>query len=242
MNKKIEREGKVLLIAYDHGLEHGPSDFNLDNVNPDHVLNIAEESETGIVLQKGIAEKYYPSYKDIPLVVKLNGKTCLGNTNYSPQVCSVDKAVDLGADAIGYTIYPGSKHEGKMFSEFSKVQEKARDYDLPVITWSYPRGPSINEHDPDIISYAARIALELGSDYVKVKYPGDKNAFAWTVENSDKQKVLSSGGSKMEPDKFIEKTKEVMDAGASGLVIGRNIWQREKSLELIKKVKNVIWS
>ncbi|MEA3378658.1 MAG: fructose-bisphosphate aldolase, partial [Nanoarchaeota archaeon] len=68
------KKGKSLLLAYDQGLEHGPTDFNDKNIDPDYIMDIAIKGKfNGIILQKGIAEKYYQG--KIPLILKLNGKT-----------------------------------------------------------------------------------------------------------------------------------------------------------------------
>ena len=68
---------RALYLAYDQGLEHGPTDFNLENVDPFYFLDIAEKGKyNGAILHHGIAEKYYQSYKqNLKLIVKLNGKT-----------------------------------------------------------------------------------------------------------------------------------------------------------------------
>ena len=56
---KLMKKGKMLILAYDQGLEHGPEDFNDKNVNPKYILEIAKKGKyNGIVFQKGIAEKY----------------------------------------------------------------------------------------------------------------------------------------------------------------------------------------
>ena len=112
------RDGKGMLLAYDQGFEHGPSaDFNDKNIDPNYILDIAAKGDfTGLVLHKGIAEKYYTG--KIPLIVKLNGKTNLPKGEpVSTQVCSVEEAVSLGAKGVGYTIYLGSAHESLMLQE-----------------------------------------------------------------------------------------------------------------------------
>ncbi|MGC9132210.1 MAG: aldolase, partial [Candidatus Micrarchaeia archaeon] len=69
----LER-GKAIILAYDHGIEHGPTDFNEKCIDPEYVMEIAEKGKfNGIVLQKGIAEKYYNG--KVPLILKVNGKT-----------------------------------------------------------------------------------------------------------------------------------------------------------------------
>jgi len=254
---KITKQRKALFLAYDQGFEHGPTDFDDENVDPEKVLKIADSGYfTGVVLQKGIAEKYYASppaggpaqvlernYK-VPLIVKLNGKTNLVKDEdpYSPQVCSVAEALSYGAAAVGYTIYLGSEFEAKMIEEFGKIEQEAEEAGIPVIAWMYPRGKNVaDESDPKIIAYAARVGLELGADIVKVRYTGDLDSFKWVVQSAGKTKVVAMGGSKEEEPFFLNKVETVMEAGAIGMAVGRNVWQAEKPLEIAEKIAGIIW-
>ena len=174
---RIERlftDKKTLMLAYDQGLEHGPIDFDANNVDPDYVIYIATHGKySAFICQKGIAEKYHENYtRKIPLVVKLNGKSNIPRIfPIAKQLCSVKKAVDLGADAVGYTIYVGSPLEPEIFEDFAKIQGEAHDYGLPVVAWMYPRGRFVtNETSTSMLAYAARIGLELGADIIKMKY------------------------------------------------------------------------
>ncbi len=243
--QKIMHNEKSLFLAYDQGLEHGPTDFNLDNVNPNYALKIAENGKyNAIILQHGIAEKYYDKYNAaVPLIVKLNGKTNLFKGDpVSSKVCSIGRAVKLGADAVGYTIYPGSEFEYKMFNDFSKVVETAHTYGIPVIAWVYPRGKFVqDELSTETIAYAARIGLELGADFVKINYNNDFEGFKWAVKAAGKTKVLVVGGPKLSDKELLQRTYDVMKAGASGLAIGRNVWQHEKPLEITKALKKIIF-
>lgn len=243
---KITRDGKALFLAYDQGMEHGPTDFNDESVDPEKVLKIADSGYfTGVILQKGIAEKYFfgKNYK-VPLIVKLNGKTNLVKDEdpYSPQVCSVDEALSYGAVAVGYTIYVGSEFEPKMTEEFGKIEQEAEEAGIPVIAWMYPRGRNIpNENDPKVIAYAARVGLELGADIVKVRYTGDLESFRWVIQSAGRTKVVAMGGSKEEESNFLEKVKTVLEAGAIGMAVGRNVWQAEKPLEVAERIVGIIW-
>ncbi len=236
--------GKALLLAYDQGLEHGPVEFNLHNINPNYILDIAEKGGyNGVILQQGLAEKYYQSYKkSVRLVLKLNGKTSIPKTDpYSPQLCSVKRAVNLGADAVGYTIYSGSPLESKMFSEFGKIVEEAHDFGIPVIAWMYPRGPFVkDENSTEILAYAARVGLELGADMIKIKYNRDLDGFKWAVKAAGKCKVLVAGGQKENPEELFKEAKQVMDAGAAGMAIGRNIWQHPDPLRVTKALRKIV--
>jgi len=238
------RNGKSMLLAYDQGLEHGPSaDFNDTNVDPAMIMETAAKGGfNGIVFQKGTAERFFDG--KVPLIVKLNGKTSLPKGEpISKQVCSVESAISLGAKGVGYTIYLGSGYEAEMLSEFGKIQEEAHEKGLPAIAWIYPRGAAVqNDTSSEIVAYAARAGLELGADAVKIKYTGDSKTFSWAVKAAAGVKVFMSGGPKAPTDEdFLRQVKGVMDAGATGLAVGRNVWQNQDPLEMAEKLKKIIF-
>jgi class I fructose-bisphosphate aldolase len=236
--------GRALFLACDQGLEHGPKDFNLDNINPNYILDIAEKGGyNAVILHNGVAEKYYQTYRDrVRLIVKLNGKTSIAKVDpYSAQVCSVGRAVKLGAEAVGYTIYVGSPREAEMFREFSQIVEQAHDYGVPVIAWMYPRGPFVsNDTTTEILAYSARVGLELGADIVKIKYNNDFEGFKWVVKAAGKCRVVVAGGHKEDPEELMHQAREIIDAGATGMAIGRNIWQSKEPFKITKALKSIV--
>ena len=244
---KILKNRRALYLAYDQGLEHGPSkDFNDKNVNPEYIIEIAKKGKfQGIVFQKGIAEKYNSEIirSGIPLILKLNGKTNLYKGEpLARQLCSVKEAIKLGASAVGYTIYIGSQQESFMMQEFEKIEEEAHSKGLPLILWVYPRGKSVkNDVSREIMAYAARVGLELGADIVKLKYGGNKEDLHWAVQSAGKTKVVAAGGSHRDEKSFLNQVKEIMQAGAIGLAVGRNVWQNPHPLEITKKIQKIIW-
>jgi len=243
---KICKNGKVMLCAMDQGMEHGPRDFNDTNINPEYVFEIADKGGfTGMVVQKGVAYKYdYANSYKTPLVLKLNGKTELlpKEGAYSAPLGTVKDAIKLGADAIGYTIYVGSPREADMFREFAQIQSAAMEHGIPTIVWAYPRGKHVpDEKKPEVIAYAARVALELGADITKVNYTGSTDSFSKVVKAAQKTLVISSGGSKQSDAEFIAKAKEVMKAGAAGFAVGRNVWQNENPDKISTELRKVIF-
>jgi len=276
--KPFLRKEKALFLAYDHGFEHGPSDLFGKSIDPQYILDLAVKGGyTGIILQKGIAEKYYSGalyQRKIPLILKINGKTNLNNESdpYSATNCSIEYARELGAKAVGYTIYLGSEYEAKMFEEFGRIQEQAHHLGLAIVAWIYPhtkamvsrhldetnevfdqreqrfgagvhpRGKSIkNETSPDITAYAARVGLELGADMVKIKYSGSKESFQKAVEAAGRTKVVLSGGPFLSEQEFLEMIKHSLEAGAVGVAVGRNVWQRENALAITEKIKKILF-
>ncbi|MFB6252533.1 MAG: class I fructose-bisphosphate aldolase [Halobellus sp.] len=256
----ITHNGNSLILAYDHGTEHGPVDFEPlpASADPTHVFEVGRHSAvTAIALQKGNAE-YYRSWEmengvddGAPLLVKLNGNSNLAKRDdyYSPKQCSVQYAVEeLDADAIGYTMYGGSLHEDEMWTEFRDVQEASRKYGIPVVMWSYPRGQGIQENDnytgqedPDVVAYGARLGLELGADMVKCKYPGTQAGWQQVEDAVSGLKTVMSGGSKRSDEAFLEDVRSTVEVGGNGLAVGRNIFQRDDPVPLLDELETVVF-
>lgn len=241
---KLLHNGKALFLAYDQGMEHGPTDFNAKNVDPEFIFNTALEGRySAVAVLPGVAEKYYEgAYRDVPMIVKLNASTRLAKIDpISRQICSVDRAIKAGAQAVGFTIYDGSPKEPEMLNEFSKIVEQAHDYGLPVVAWMYPRGPNIRELDNEVLAYASRIGLELGADIIKVKFNDDVENLKWMVRCAGRTKIVISGGDRKDPLTFLNEAQKVMSAGVLGMAVGRNVWQAERPFSVTKALQAVVY-
>lgn len=265
--------GRLLLLPIDQGLEHGPESFfpNPESANPDFQFRLAVEGGySGIALHRGLAEKYGYRYAGkVPLVLKINGKTKIpvDDNALSPMTASVEDAVRLGADAIGYTLYVGSPNQVADFTQFKKVKDDAERYGMPIIIWSYPRGAAIEKkggrNSLYAVDYAARVADELGADLVKLNVPTDdpkrrseqpapydtlelsyEEMVRKVIKTAGKTRVIFSGGSKLNDEDLLHRAKVCLDEGATGLIFGRNMWQRpwEEALEITHKIKQLMTS
>jgi fructose-bisphosphate aldolase, class I len=258
--------GTLLVLPIDQGLEHGPVDFfaNPDALDPSYQYALARDGKfSAIALHIGLAEKYFHEYAgDVPLILKLNGKTGIPSDAqaFSSLTGTVEDAVRLGADAVGYTVYVGSPAQDRDFRQFVDVRRDAERLGMPVIVWAYPRGEAVakkgGRESLYAIDYAARVALELGADVVKVNYPvatdkdaetpapyntlhlGPEEAFRKVVESAGRALVLVSGGEKVSDAELLTKVRSSMDAGATGVIFGRNMWQRprEEALRLTREL------
>ncbi len=240
---KLMRDGRSLILAYDQGLEHGPTDFDGRNVDPSYVVKIAREGGfDAFVAQKGVAENYYMGEK-VPLLLKLNGKTAIyGKDPVARQNCSVEYAAKLGATAVGYTIYIGSAYEGEMMAEFGRIQEQAHERGMPAVLWIYPRGEFVkNDVTREMVAYAARAGMELGADAVKIKYSGDAESFAWAVKSAGKTPVYMAGGPKASTEEeFLRHVSDCIRAGAAGVAVGRNAWQSDDPMRTARRLNAIV--
>ncbi len=244
---KISSMGKAFYLAYDQGLEHGPEmELNEENVNPLFIIDIAKRGKfNGVIFQKGIAEKYNKEVKKsgVPLIVKLNGKTKLvGGEPRSLQLCTVKEAIQLGASAVGYTIYIGSEHEAQMLQEFENIEREAHRKNIPVIAWVYPRGKNVkNPLSRESIAYAARVGLEIGADIVKLHWNGNISDLKWALESAGRCKVVIAGGMKIGEKELLKNVRAVKESGAFGIAIGRNIWKAKKPVKLALKIRKILF-
>ena len=262
------RNGTAIFLPYDQGLEHGPRDFfaNADAGDPRYILRLAVEGGfNGIAVQIGLAEKFYWEYAgEVPLILKLNGKTEIPSDAeaLSPLHASVADAVRLGADAVGYTLYVGSPAQERDFDQFRQVRTEARALGIPLIVWAYPRGSAIDAKGGKdsfyAVDYAARAASELGADVVKVNFPhpekraavpaaydaefSAQQAVNAVVRSANRTLVLVSGGERAGDEAMLEKARQSMEAGATGLIFGRNVWQREhaESLRFVSQLRDIL--
>lgn len=247
--------GIGMFLPIDQGLEHGPRDFfdAPESIDPEFQLRLAEEGNySAIVFQIGLAEKYMTRYAGrVPLVLKLNGKTEIppDDEALSPLSASVADAVRLGADAVGYTLYVGSPAQDRDFEQFMRVRQEATACGMPVIVWAYPRGRAVQAKGGQLtswaIEYAARTAQELGADLVKVNLPendpervrqtpapynstsfGEEEALRRVVIAAGRTPLLVSGGAREDEADVLAKARLALRAGATGIIFGRNIWQR----------------
>jgi len=245
--KKLETKGKSLFLAQDQGFEHGPYELEGKTADPDYLFHIAEKGKVdAFICQKGLAEMYGESYKaNIMLKVngKVNPKSELGpDGDPHPAVtCSVRKAVDIGAKAIGFTNFVGSQFQKQIMEEFRDIQEEAHDFGLPVASWIYPRGKKVKTPlSRENLAYGARLGQELGADFLKMPFNGKPEDFKEQIRMAGKSKVVMSGGAKSKSTKeFLKHVETVANCGGQGFAIGRNIWQHETPLAVIKAIRDI---
>jgi fructose-bisphosphate aldolase, class I len=265
--------GTLLLLPIDQGIEHGPRDFfaNPASKDPEYQFHLAAEAGySAIACQIGLATKYYPDYAgQVPLLLKINGKTDVPPSDeaLSPLNGSVEDAVRLGADAVGYTLYVGSPRQDDDLAQLRTVRQDCDRFGMPLVVWGYPRGSAIDAKSGAssfyAVDYAARMAMEQGADVVKLTMPKinpetDKDAPApynelevtqeeavrQIVESAGRSLVVLSGGSKIDDQQLLEQTRFIMEAGGSGVIYGRNVWQRPhaEALEIIEQIKEIMLS
>ncbi len=271
--------GKLLILPIDQGVEHGPVDFfaNPESKFPRYQFTLAKEGGySAIALHWGLARKYLHEFAgEVPVILKLNGKSNVPPDDKPISTChaTVEDAVYLGADAVGYTLYFGSSRQDEDIIQLGEVRQECERLGMPLIIWAYPRGRFIEEKGGRdsfyAIDYAARFAEELGADIIKVNFPklnpekdklspkpyceltqpdreggpiSRKEALEQIVRSAGRCFVIMSGGSKRSDEELLKDVEEALQAGVTGFIFGRNMWQRplNEALKMTERIKALL--
>ena len=192
-------------------------------------------------MHKGIVEQGHRGYgKDIGLIVHLSASTSLApNPNNKVIVTSVEKAIQLGADAVSVHVNLGSETESEMLQELGEISETCSYWGIPLLAMMYPRGQKVeNEHDVELVKHAARVGSELGVDIVKTNYTGDPDSFKEVVEGA-LVPVVIAGGPKVDTE-LLQMVKDSIEVGGAGVAFGRNLFQAENPGKITRVISEVV--
>jgi len=215
--------GRTCIVPMDHGVTLGPIDGIRDYAGT--ITQVVSGGADALVLHKGLL-KSVTSHSQLSkgrYIMHLSASTSLSNdSNHKVLTGSVEEAVKLGADGVSVHINLGVWSEGEMIKDFGMVARDCMEWGMPLLAMIYTHK---NPEDINAVMHSARVAEELGADIVKVGYPG-------SIENTEKLirgvgiPIVIAGGARMESvEKLMHTIDDALNAGASGVAIGRNIFQ-----------------
>jgi fructose-bisphosphate aldolase / 2-amino-3,7-dideoxy-D-threo-hept-6-ulosonate synthase len=238
LKRIMQQDNRTVIVPMDHGVTVGPIQglTNMQEITNKLVKGKAD----AILLHKGIAKRIDTG--DAGLIVMLSGMSNLSpNINAKVQVCSVQEAIHIGADAVSVHVNIGAQDEDKMLHNLGKVSEECDIYGLPLLAMMYPRGPKIqNEHAAEVVAHAARIGAELGADIIKANYTGSIDSFKTVTESCPTPIVIAGGPKCKSPQEILQTTSDALKAGASGLSIGRNVFQCDDPTRITKALSAIV--
>ena len=237
--KRIFRDDqRTVIVPMDHGVTVGPIK---GLVNMQAIIDkLLKGGVDAVVVHRGVAKNVDTGQAG--LIVHLSASTKLGpDPNYKVQVCSVDEAVRIGADAVSVHINVGAEHEDKMLVKLGGVANDCDRYGMPLLAMMYPRGPKIqNQHAVDMVAHAARLGAELGADIVKTNYTGSIETFREVVRGCHVP-VIIAGGPKVETVReVLRMVHDSIKAGGAGLSIGRNVFKHENPTLMVKALSAIV--
>jgi fructose-bisphosphate aldolase/2-amino-3,7-dideoxy-D-threo-hept-6-ulosonate synthase len=225
---------RTVIIPMDHGVTVGPVKGLIDMGRT--VDLVAKGGANAVIGHMGLALHGHRGYgRDVGLIMHLSASTCLGpDPNSKVLVNSVERAIKMGADGVSVHINVGAEDEAKMLADLGMVSQQCIEWGMPLLAMMYARGPGIeDEKAVEVVKIAARVGAELGADIIKTSYTGDPESFREVVAGCPAPVVIA-GGSKLGDLETLKMIEGAMDAGASGLSIGRNAFQHEHPDRLVK--------
>ena len=242
MERIIDRNtNRSVIVPMDHGVSSGPI-FGITDLR-DAIEQVVRGGANAIVEHKGmVGAGHRRSGKDVGLIIHLSASTSLSPyPNTKTLVCTVEEALRLGADAVSIHVNIGDDMERQMLSDFGMVSSRAREWGIPLLAMIYPRGEKItNEYDPGVLKHAARLGAELGADIVKISYSGSVESFREVIAGC-RVPVVIAGGEKMDSDReILEMVRGSIDAGGSGVSIGRNIFQHQDPTRMVGAISMIV--
>ena len=238
----MDRESRnMVIIPMDHGISIGPVK---GIVNLAEMVNkVAEGGANAVLLQKGMAKHGHRGYgRDIGLIIHMSASTSLApDPNDKVQVCTVEEAIRLGADAISVHINIGSETEAQQLQKLGCVAEDCDSWGMPLIAMMYPRGKNIKDPNaPEYVAHVARVGAELGADIIKTNFTGDVDSFKEVIKGCPIP-VVMAGGPKTNTDKeFLNMVRAAMDAGARGVATGRNVFQHDNPTAITRALTLIV--
>ena len=242
LERIINRKTKRTVIApMDHGISDGPIRGIVDI--DETIEQISQGGADAVLMHKGIVGRGHRGYgNDIGLIVHLSASTSLSpDPNQKVTVTSVEKAIQLGADAVSVHVNVGSENESEMLMELGEISETCSYWGIPLLAMMYPRGAKVTgEHDVEMVKHAARVGAELGADIVKTNYTGDPDSFKEVVDGA-LVPVIIAGGPKVETNRdLLEMVRDSLEVGGAGVAFGRNFFQAEDPRKITKAISEVV--
>ena len=186
---RLANTGYISILPVDQGVEHSAgASFapNPDYFDPENLVRLAIEGGcNGIASTYGVLSNVARKYAHkIPFIVKLNHNELLTYPNKFDQIyfAEVEQALDMGAVAVGATIYFGSPESSRQIEETSAAFARAHELGLVTILWCYLRNPAFKADkdyhtSADLTGQANHLGATLGADIVKQKLPTNNGGF-----------------------------------------------------------------
>lgn len=257
--KRIQRLGfgedrPVLWLATDDGLISGPTKHL---INPNEVLFHPQviKNFDGVVCFPGTAYNNEEAMSQTSTIVNLTAST----TNWDSalekvQICSVERALHAGADAVAVHLNISSDHESKQLKTMGRVIDEAVKLGVPTVAIAYPRRNSYQTEDgvdnyeemrktdiagyTKLVAHTVRIAVEMGADVVKTVFTGSTETFCEVVDAAMGIPVLIAGGPLRPNSEAIFRANQAVAAGGSGVCYGRQIFENDDPVDFIVALRN----
>jgi len=232
-------EHRCLLVALDHAPWLGPIQ-GLDKPRT-IVEKVVAGGANALLMTPGFAREVAPLIgPSVGIVLRVS--IMLGPSSEALQetpIATVRTALRMDADAVAVSIFFGRGGEVELMRYLGTLTEECSAYGMPVVAEMMP--PEGKSYDAEAIAHVARIGMELGADIVKTNYCGDVKAFKDVVASVPVPILVAGGPMKGSDKDTLQMVREVLEAGAAGVAIGRRIWQAADPKGMVEKIREILF-
>ena len=235
MSKIIRPEdNRCVMLAVDHGYFLGPTE-RLEV--PSNTIKPLLPYADSLMLTRGILRTSVNPNNGIPIVLRVSGGSSIVGEDLSNETIttSVEEAIRLNASCLAISIFVGSKYEYQTLSNLAKLVNQGERYGIPVLAVTAV-GKEM-ARDARYLSLACRIAAELGAHIVKTYYCEN---FEKVIEGCPIPVIIAGGKKLPQEADALELAYNAVQHGAAGVDMGRNIWQSDYPVEMIKAVRAIV--
>lgn len=226
------KTGKTVMLAVDHGYFQGPTTGLRDLRKT--VTPLIPHADC-LFITRGMLRTCIDPRSNTSICLRVSGgPSILGEFSNEDITTSIEEAIRLNVSGVGMSIFVGAKNEDRTISNLGRLVSEAERYGIPVLAVTAV-GKEL-ERDARYLGLACRIAAEIGAHFVKTYYCKD---FYKIVEGCPVP-IVMAGGKKMPEKDALQMTANAIKEGASGVDMGRNIFQSDNPVGMIKAIKAVV--
>ncbi len=227
------KTGRTVMLAVDHGYFLGPTG-GLEK--PGQTITPLLLYADSLMLTRGVLRSSVDADFDIPIVLRVSGGTSIIGQDLSDEglATSLEEAIRLNVAAVALSIFVGSDHEKETLLNLAALVDEANRYGIPVLAVTAV-GKDMNR-DAKYLSLCCRIAAELGASFVKTYFCDE---FEKVIESCPVPIVIA-GGKKIPEKEALQLAFNAVSKGAKGVDMGRNIFQSEQPVAMIKAVRAIV--
>ncbi len=225
---------RSVMLAVDHGYFLGPTSCLED---PKKTISPLAPYADSIMLTRGVLRTSVDPSLFNSVVLRVSGGTSIVGEDLANEgiVTCMEEALRLNASGIALSIFVGSKYERQTLLSLAELVDKGERHGMPVLAVTAV-GKELGKRDARFLALSCRIAAELGAHIVKTYYCDN---FEKVVEGCPAP-IVVAGGPKMTEKQALQLTFNSISKGAIGVDMGRNIWQSDHPVPMIKAVRKIV--
>jgi putative autoinducer-2 (AI-2) aldolase len=231
----IQADGRCLFLPVDHGYFQGPIK-KLEN--PRKTLEPLLPYTDALFITRGVLRSSVDPDGAKPIILRVSGGTSVAGKDLANEgiTTSMEEAIRLNACAVGISIFVGTDYEHDSLLNLARLVDEGEKYGIPVMAVTAV-GRELEKRDARYLSLSSRIAAELGARVVKTYYC---ERFEMVIKGCPVPIVIAGGPKVPTEYEVLQFVYDGIQKGAIGVNLGRNIWQSDYPVAMIKAIRAII--